>query len=109
MPRLKTTIKPEMAVQMNLEAHERECAVRYQAVQDKLDSLDKTLEAQEKELKLSKKTFTLTRRRYGAGTSTQKDLNDAELRLSLARIKKQTSLYQLAEIKLNIEHLVAKK
>ena len=43
MPRLKTTIKPEMAVQMNLEAHERECAVRYQAVQDKLDSLDKRM------------------------------------------------------------------
>ena len=43
MPRLKTTIKPEMAVQMNLEAHERECVVRYQAVQDKLDSLDKRM------------------------------------------------------------------
>ena len=43
MPRLKTTIKPDMAVQMNLEAHERECAVRYQAVQDKLDSLDKRM------------------------------------------------------------------
>ena len=28
---------------VRLEAHERECAIRYQSVQDKLDGLDKRL------------------------------------------------------------------
>jgi len=31
------------AVQKELEAHERECAIRYGAVQEKLESLDKRL------------------------------------------------------------------
>lgn len=29
--------------QAQLDAHERECAIRYQSVQDKLDSLDKRM------------------------------------------------------------------
>ena len=37
MPRLKSTIKPEMAVQMNLEAHERECAVRWENLERRLE------------------------------------------------------------------------
>ena len=32
-----------MDTQAQLEAHERECAIRYQTVQDKLDQLDKRL------------------------------------------------------------------
>jgi|TARA_B100001094_G_scaffold194362_1_gene188229 hypothetical protein len=40
---MKQSVEPTLKVQMNLEAHERECAVRYQAVQDKLDSLDKRM------------------------------------------------------------------
>jgi hypothetical protein len=32
-----------MDTQSQLEAHERECAVRYQSVQEKLDQLDKRL------------------------------------------------------------------
>ena len=37
------TISPELRVQLDLEAHEKECAVRYQAVEDKLSGLDKRL------------------------------------------------------------------
>lgn len=37
------TVSPELRVQMDLEAHEKECAVRYQAVEDKLSGLDKRL------------------------------------------------------------------
>ena len=36
-------IKPELRVQMELEAHEKECAIRYQAVDDKLKGLDKRM------------------------------------------------------------------
>ena len=40
---MKMELKPELKVQMELEAHEKECAVRYQAVNDKLSALDKRL------------------------------------------------------------------
>ena len=32
-----------MKTQMELEAHEKECAIRYAAVQERLDSLDKRM------------------------------------------------------------------
>ena len=37
------TVSPELRVQLDLEAHEKECAVRYQSVEDKLSGLDKRL------------------------------------------------------------------
>ena len=37
------TVSPELRVALDLEAHEKECAVRYQAVDDKLSALDKRL------------------------------------------------------------------
>ena len=37
------SISPELRVSLDLEAHEKECAVRYQAVEDKLNMLDKRL------------------------------------------------------------------
>ena len=40
---MKMEIKPELQVQMELEAHEKECAIRYQAVDDKLRGLDKRM------------------------------------------------------------------
>jgi len=40
---MKMEIKPELQVQMELEAHEKECAIRYQAVDDKLCALDKRM------------------------------------------------------------------
>ena len=36
-------VSPEIRVQLDLEAHEKECAVRYQSVEDKLSGLDKRL------------------------------------------------------------------
>ena len=36
-------VSPELRVSLDLEAHEKECAVRYQAVEDKLTGLDKRL------------------------------------------------------------------
>ena len=36
-------MQPELKVQMELDAHEKECAVRYQAVNDKLENLDKRM------------------------------------------------------------------
>ena len=36
-------ISPELRVALDLEAHEKECAVRYKAVDDKLSALDKRL------------------------------------------------------------------
>jgi len=36
-------MKPELKVQMELDAHEKECALRYQAVNEKLSALDKRL------------------------------------------------------------------
>lgn len=40
---MKLQVKPELQVQMELDAHEKECAIRYQAVNDKLSALDKRL------------------------------------------------------------------
>jgi len=37
------SISPELRVSLDLEAHEKECAVRYKAVEDKLSGLDKRL------------------------------------------------------------------
>tara|TARA_R110000737_G_scaffold110025_3_gene143064 strand:- start:195 stop:383 length:189 start_codon:yes stop_codon:yes gene_type:complete len=36
-------LKPELQVQLELLAHEKECAVRYKAVDEKLCSLDKRM------------------------------------------------------------------
>tara|TARA_R110000751_G_scaffold38965_1_gene92977 strand:+ start:48 stop:230 length:183 start_codon:yes stop_codon:yes gene_type:complete len=36
-------MKPELQVQLELDAHEKECAVRYTAVDDKLKALDKRM------------------------------------------------------------------
>ena len=45
MSAMKQTLEvsPELRVQLDLEAHEKECAVRYKAVEDKLSALDKRL------------------------------------------------------------------
>ena len=40
---MKMKMTPELQVQIELEAHEKECAIRYQAVDDKLCALDKRL------------------------------------------------------------------
>jgi len=40
---MKTTIEPAIKTQMELEAHEKECAIRYAAVQEKLEGLDKRM------------------------------------------------------------------
>ena len=40
---MKMTIKPELQVKMELEAHEKECAIRYKTVDDKLNALDKRM------------------------------------------------------------------
>ena len=37
------SIQPELKVQLELEAHEKECAIRYQMVNDKLGALDKRM------------------------------------------------------------------
>ena len=36
-------LEPELKVQMELDAHEKECAIRYEMVHGKLESLDKRL------------------------------------------------------------------
>lgn len=36
-------LEPELKVQMELDAHEKECAVRYEMVHGKLENLDKRL------------------------------------------------------------------
>lgn len=36
-------LTPELKVQMELEAHEKECALRYKQVEDKLCGLDKRM------------------------------------------------------------------
>lgn len=45
MSAMKQTLEasPELRVSLDLEAHEKECAVRYQEVEDKLTGLDKRL------------------------------------------------------------------
>lgn len=40
---MEQSVSPELRVAIELEAHEKECAVRYQAVGDKLEALDKRL------------------------------------------------------------------
>ena len=37
------SMEPELKVQMELDAHEKECAVRYEMVHGKLENLDKRL------------------------------------------------------------------
>jgi len=37
------TMEPVLKTQMELEAHEKECAIRYAAVQEKLEGLDKRM------------------------------------------------------------------
>jgi len=45
MSTMKQTLEvtPELRVSLDLEAHEKECAVRYASVEDKLAGLDKRL------------------------------------------------------------------
>lgn len=40
---MKMEMKPELQVQLDLLAHEKECAMRYTAVDDKLCNLDKRM------------------------------------------------------------------
>jgi len=40
---MKQQMQPELKVQMELDAHEKECAIRYQAVNEKLSALDKRM------------------------------------------------------------------
>jgi len=40
---VKMELKPELKVQMELDAHEKECAIRYKAVNEKLEALDKRM------------------------------------------------------------------
>ena len=40
---MKLAREPVLKTQMELEAHEKECAIRYAAVQEKLDALDKRM------------------------------------------------------------------
>jgi len=40
---MKLAMEPELKVQMELDAHEKECAIRYEMVHGKLESLDKRL------------------------------------------------------------------
>jgi len=39
----KMEITPELRVQMDLLSHEKECAIRYEAVNEKLHALDKRM------------------------------------------------------------------
>jgi hypothetical protein len=47
------SLEPELKVQMELNAHEKECAVRYEMVNNKLESLDKRMWRLEAMLMLS--------------------------------------------------------
>ena len=40
---MKLTMEPVLKTQMELEAHDKECAIRYSAVQEKLEALDKRM------------------------------------------------------------------
>ena len=40
---LEQSVTPELRVAIELEAHEKECAIRYASVEDKLSGLDKRL------------------------------------------------------------------
>ena len=41
--KMEQAVTPELRVALELEAHEKECAVRYASVEDKLSGLDKRL------------------------------------------------------------------
>jgi len=41
--KMEQSVTPELRVALELEAHEKECAIRYQSVEDKLSGLDKRL------------------------------------------------------------------
>ena len=41
--KLEQSVTPELRVALELEAHEKECAVRYAAVGEKLETLDKRM------------------------------------------------------------------
>ena len=41
--KLEQSVTPELRVALELEAHEKECAIRYLSVEDKLNGLDKRL------------------------------------------------------------------
>jgi len=40
---MKLAVEPVLKTQMELEAHEKECAIRYASVQEKLEALDKRM------------------------------------------------------------------
>ncbi len=40
---MKMSMEPALKTQMELEAHEKECAIRYASVQEKLEALDKRM------------------------------------------------------------------
>ena len=40
---MKMSMEPALKTQMELEAHEKECAIRYANVQEKLEGLDKRM------------------------------------------------------------------
>ena len=40
---MKQSLEPSLKVQMELDQHEAECAIRYEMVNDKLEQLDKRL------------------------------------------------------------------
>jgi hypothetical protein len=41
--KMEQSVSPELRVAIELEAHEKECAVRYASVEDKLTGLDRRL------------------------------------------------------------------
>ena len=41
--KLEQVMEPELKVQMELDHHEKECAIRYEMVHGKLESLDKRM------------------------------------------------------------------
>ena len=41
--KLQQVMEPELKVQMELDDHEKECAIRYEMVHGKLESLDKRM------------------------------------------------------------------
>ena len=41
--KIQQVMEPELKVQMELDAHEKECAIRYEMVHGKLESLDKRM------------------------------------------------------------------
>ena len=41
--KMSQQLEPELRVQMELEAHEKECAIRYEMVHGKLEALDKRM------------------------------------------------------------------